>query len=89
MNPLMQTIPRKVYLDNSATTAVAAEVVQAMLPYFTEIYGNASSVHQWGQRAKQALEEARHQVAQLINATAPEIIFVSGGTEAEIGRAHV
>ncbi len=83
MNSFMQTTPQKVYLDNSATTAVAVEVVQAMLPYFTEIYGNASSVHQWGQRAKQAMEEARHQVAQLLNATAPEIIFVSGGTEAD------
>ena len=79
----MQTQPRKVYLDNSATTRVAPEVVQTMLPYLTEFYGNASSTHQWGQRAKQAMEEARHQVAQLINATANEIVFTSGGTEAD------
>ena len=79
----MQTQPRKVYLDNSATTRVDPEVVQTMLPYFTELFGNASSTHQWGQRAKQAMEEARHQVAQLINATANEIVFTSGGTEAD------
>ena len=76
-------ITQKIYLDNSATTRVDPEVVQAMLPYFTELYGNASSTHQWGQRAKQAMEEARHQVAQLINATATEIVFTSGGTEAD------
>ncbi len=75
--------PRKVYLDNSATTRVDPEVVQTMLPFFTEMFGNASSTHQWGQRAKQAMEEARHQVAQLINATATEIVFTSGGTEAD------
>ncbi len=79
----MQISPRKVYLDNSATTRVAPEVLQTMLPYFTEMFGNASSTHQWGQRAKQAMEEARHQVAQLINATATEIVFTSGGTEAD------
>lgn len=74
---------RKVYLDNSATTRVDDEVVQAMLPYFTEVYGNASSIHQWGQRARQAIEEARAQVAQLINANPTEITFLSGGTEAD------
>lgn len=86
--------PRKVYLDNSATTRVDDEVVQAMLPYFTEVYGNASSIHQWGQRAKQAIEEARAQVAQLINAHPTEITFLSGGTESDnlaikgIAQAH-
>ena len=79
----MSSTPHKVYLDNSATTRVDDQVVQAMLPYFTEIYGNASSTHQWGQRAKQAVEEARHQVAQLMNATANEIVFLAGGTEAD------
>lgn len=74
---------KKVYLDNSATTRVDPEVVQTMLPYLTEFYGNASSTHQFGQRAKQAMEEARYQVAQLINATATEIVFTSGGTEAD------
>ncbi|MBS1809294.1 MAG: cysteine desulfurase NifS [Acidobacteria bacterium] len=79
----MPMTAKKIYLDNSATTRVDPEVVQAMLPYFTEFYGNASSTHQWGQRAKQAMEEARNQVAQLINATAIEIVFTSGGTEAD------
>jgi cysteine desulfurase len=78
-----RTEPRKVYLDNSATTRVDDEVVRAMLPYFTEVYGNASSIHQWGQRAKQAIEEARAQVARLINANPTEITFLSGGTEAD------
>ena len=74
---------RKIYLDNSATTRVDDEVVGEMLPFFTEQFGNASSTHQWGQRAKQAIEEARNQVAMLLNSTPNEITFVSGGTEAD------
>lgn len=74
---------RKVYLDNSATTRVDDEVIEAMLPWLTDAYGNASSTHQWGQRARQAIEEARNQVAALINATPNEIAFLSGGTEAD------
>ncbi|MBK9315171.1 MAG: cysteine desulfurase NifS [Acidobacteria bacterium] len=74
---------RRIYLDNSATTRVDDEVIGAMLPYFSEAYGNASSTHQWGQSAKQAIEEARNQVALLLNASATEITFVSGGTEAD------
>jgi cysteine desulfurase len=74
---------RKIYLDNSATTRVDDEVVSAMLPYFTEAYGNASSTHQWGQRARQSVEDARRQVASLLNAAPPEITFLSGGTEAD------
>jgi cysteine desulfurase len=74
---------RKVYLDNSATTRVDEEVVRVMLPYFTEAYGNASSIHQWGQRAKQAIEDARAQVARLLNANPTEVTFLSGGTEAD------
>ncbi len=73
----------RVYLDNSATTAVAKEVINAMLPYFAEEMGNAQSVHSFGQRARSAVEQARHQVAALLNAQAGEIIFVSGGTEAD------
>ncbi len=79
----MTATAKKIYLDNSATTRVDDQVVQSMLPYFTENFGNASSTHQWGQRAKQAVEEARHQVAQLINATGNEIVFLAGGTEAD------
>ena len=73
----------KVYLDNSATTATAAEVTKAMLPYFTEEIGNAQSVHSFGQRAKAAVENARREVAALINAAPAEIVFLSGGTEAD------
>jgi cysteine desulfurase len=74
---------KQIYLDNSATTRVDDEVVQAMLPYFTQAFGNASSTHRWGQQAKQAIETARQQVAQLINAQPSEITFLSGGTEAD------
>jgi cysteine desulfurase len=74
---------RRVYLDNSATTRVDDEVVQAMLPFFSEDYGNASSTHYWGQRAKTAIEDARSKVARLLNAQSSEITFVSGGTEGD------
>jgi cysteine desulfurase len=73
----------KVYLDNSATTAMAPEVVESMLPYFSEEMGNAQSVHSFGQRAKAAVEKARRQVAAFINAAPAEVVFVSGGTEAD------
>lgn len=73
----------KVYLDNSATTQTAPEVINAMLPYFSDEIGNAQSVHSFGQRAKAAVEKARRQVAELINAAPSEIVFVSGGTEAD------
>lgn len=73
----------KVYLDNSATTATAPEVIEAMSPYFSDEMGNAQSVHSFGQRAKSAVEKARREVAALINASPAEIVFVSGGTEAD------
>ncbi len=73
---------RKVYLDHSATTPVDPRVVAAMLPYLTEKFGNASSVHGFGQEARAAADRARRQVASLIGARANEIIFTSGGTEA-------
>jgi cysteine desulfurase len=73
----------RVYLDNSATTAVDEEVLEAMLPLFSEEWGNAQSVHSFGQRAKAVVENARRQVAALINASPTEITFVSGGTEAD------
>src|SRR6266404_2754096 len=73
---------RKVYLDHSATTPVDRRVVEAMMPYLTEKFGNASSVHLFGQEARAAADRARRQVAMLIGARANEIIFTSGGTEA-------
>jgi cysteine desulfurase len=73
----------KVYLDNSATTGVAPEVIESMIPYLSAEFGNAHSVHSFGQRAKAAIEKARRQVAALINANPTEVVFVSGGTEAD------
>jgi cysteine desulfurase len=70
-----------VYLDYNATTPVRPEVVDAMLPYWRDHFGNPSSVHWAGRRAKQALEDAREQVAAFIQARPTEIIFTSGGTE--------
>ncbi|KGK91601.1 cysteine desulfurase [Desulfosporosinus sp. HMP52] len=74
---------RRVYLDHSATTPVDPEVASVMMTYYTEKYGNPSSVHGFGREAKQALEQARTQVAELIGANPKEITFTSGGTEAD------
>lgn len=74
---------RRIYLDHSATTPVDPEVAALMMTYYTEKYGNPSSVHSFGREAKQALEEARRQVAALIGATPQEVTFTSGGTEAD------
>jgi len=72
-----------VYLDNNATTPLAPEVFEAMKPYLLEDFGNASSIHWFGQRAKNAVETARQQVAKLLHARPGEVIFTSGGTEAD------
>jgi len=72
---------RRVYLDNAATTRILPEVRAAMMPYYEEHFGNPSCLHDWGDAARQAIEEARVQVAQLIGAEAEEIIFTSSGTE--------
>jgi cysteine desulfurase len=71
-----------VYLDNNATTKPAPEVVAAMLPYLTEWYGNPSSVHRFGQRARQGIDEARAQLAAMIGSADAELMFTGGGTEA-------
>lgn len=76
----MKDKPR-IYMDHNATTQPREEVVEAMLPYLRDIFGNASSVHQFGKEAHKALEEAREKVARLINATPEEIVFTSGGSE--------
>ncbi|WP_366922572.1 cysteine desulfurase NifS [Metallumcola ferriviriculae] len=83
---------RKVYLDHSATTPVHPEVVDVINKYLTDVWGNPSSIHSFGREAKKGLEEAREKVASLMGADPKEIIFTSGGTEADnmaiIGSAH-
>jgi len=73
----------QVYADNAATTAMSQVAIQAMLPYFDKIYGNPSSLHSVGQEAKEALEQARATVAQCLGCEPREIIFTSGGSEAD------
>ncbi|HET9952238.1 MAG TPA: cysteine desulfurase family protein [Candidatus Eisenbacteria bacterium] len=73
----------RIYLDYNASTPCCPEALDAMLPYFGEHYGNASSVHAFGQEAKGAVEEARAKVAALLNATPGEIVFCGGGTESD------
>ncbi|HLJ91281.1 MAG TPA: cysteine desulfurase family protein [Candidatus Angelobacter sp.] len=74
---------RRVYLDNNATTPVLPEVFEAMRPFYLEQFGNASSIHHYGQHARAAVEKARGSVAALLNARPAEIVFTSGGTEAD------
>ena len=74
---------RRIYLDYAATTPTHPDVLKAMLPYFTEAFGNPSSIYSYGQEAKGAIEEARTKVASLIGARDEEIVFTSGGTEAD------
>lgn len=76
LNPM-----RRVYLDNNATTPVDSRVLEAILPFFAQDYGNASSIHAFGQKCRAAVEQARDEVAQLLGARASEIVFTSGGTE--------
>ena len=73
---------RRVYIDHSATTPVDERVLEQMLPYFGERFGNASSVHGFGQDARAAVDRDRRAVAALVGAKQTEIVFVSGGTEA-------
>jgi cysteine desulfurase len=75
---------RRVYLDNNATTRMREEVLEAMLPFYRDIYGNASSIHSFGRTARRAIDEARVHVAELLGAAGPEeIVFTSGGTESD------
>src|ERR1700704_5985216 len=74
---------RKVYLDHNASTPVHPEVVEAMLPYWSERFGNPSSVHGFGREAREGLETAREQVAHFLRVGKEEIVFTSGGTESD------
>jgi len=74
---------QRIYLDNNATTPVLPEVFEAMRPYFGEQFGNASSIHHHGQQTRAAVEDARESVAALLGCRASEIVFTSGGTEAD------
>ena len=73
----------RIYLDNAATTRTSQEVVDAMLPYFTESYGNPSSIYELGQRSKEAITKAREEIAKVIGAKTEEIYFTAGGSEAD------
>ena len=74
---------RRVSLDNNATSPLLPEVFEAMKPYFFEKFGNASSIHQQGQQSRSAVDQAREQVAELVNCRPAEIVFTSGGTEGD------
>jgi cysteine desulfurase len=74
---------RRVYLDSNASTPVLPEVLEAMQPYFTETFGNASSIHHYGQQTRAAVERARESVARLLGCRAAEVVFTSGGTESD------
>jgi cysteine desulfurase len=77
----MADMKRRVYLDNVAATPVSSRVVEAMVPFFRDTFGNPVSIHHWGEQSSDAVEIARSQVASLLNARPDEIIFTSGGTE--------
>ncbi len=87
-----RSVPRGVYADYAATTPVDPRVLEAMVPYFSESFGNASSVHQFGQDAREGVDRARAQIARTIGAKPQEIVFTSGATEADnfavIGAAY-
>ena len=73
----------RIYMDNAATTAVSPAVLEKMLPYFTDCYGNASSIHGTGRDARKALEKARRKVAAVLNCKPQEVYFTSGGSESD------
>lgn len=80
---MIRSVADRIYLDNAATTPIDAEVIEAMLPWITEQYGNPSSIHGHGRVVKSAIEQARKTVAGLLNTSPSQIFFTSGGTEAD------
>jgi cysteine desulfurase len=79
----MASNQRHIYLDHSASTPTDPRVVEAMLPYFTEGYGNSSAMHSFGRKAEQAIENAREIIARILNCDASEVVFTSGGSESD------
>jgi len=79
----MTTMDKKIYLDNAATTATRPEVVEAMLPYFTEMFGNPSSIYEFASQNKKAVDEARTTIANSLNAEISDIYFTAGGSESD------
>jgi cysteine desulfurase len=79
----IEGVMRRIYLDNNATTPVLPEVLEAMRPYFGERFGNASSIHHYGQETRAAVERARDSVAALLGCRSAEVVFTSGGTEGD------
>ncbi len=73
----------QIYLDFAATTPLSNKVREKMEPYFSEDYGNPSSIHFWGQKADTVIEESRQRIAELLNAKSSEVLFTSGGTESD------
>ena len=74
-------MPDRIYFDNAATTPLDPQVLEAMMPYLTEQYGNPSSIYSYGRESRLAIENARKSVAKILNAHPAEIFFTSGGTE--------
>ena len=81
-------LPATIYLDHAGTTATDPEVLEAMLPFFTHLYGNPSSIHNVGQEARHARDTARERVATVLNCRTTEVVFTSGGTEADNAAIH-
>lgn len=80
--------PGTIYLDHAGTTAMDPQVLEAMLPYFSQLYGNPSSIHTVGQEARHALDTARERVAKVLHCRTNEVVFTSGGTEADNAAIH-